>query len=121
MNKSFCTVDTKQTVVLWGVYLSYLLMLPAFIGLIVSHFKSNQFKDCLDAGISGKENRVSLLASHHCWCIRTFVFSLLLTMVGIGSMYAGVGFFVAIFASIWWFHRTIRGMIALAGNKAMPT
>lgn len=121
MNKAVCNYDKTQFFTLWGVYLSYLLMVPAIVGFFVSHLKSKQYQNCLESENVTQKNGISLLASHHGWLVRTFMFVVTFGMAGVGTMYLGVGYFIAAAAVLWWFFRVLRGMIALATNKAMPT
>jgi uncharacterized membrane protein len=85
---------------------------PSIIGVIINYVKRGEA-----AG--------TFLASHFAWQIRTFWFAfvwtavswlLILTLVGIP-----LAWLLILGVSIWIAYRVIRGWLALAGGKPMPT
>ncbi|MDH5324688.1 MAG: hypothetical protein OEZ68_20270 [Gammaproteobacteria bacterium] len=120
MKASVCQVNKTQAVILWGSYLSYVLFIPAFFGCAVSHFKSKQYEHCLGRVEVANKTDLNLLASHHHWLIRTFIFVSVLVMAGMGTLFYGVGYLITIVALVWWFVRVFQGIWFLALGKAMP-
>ena len=109
-----------QSAELWIAYWMYFLFIPASIGLAINYIKANQYANL--SKIASSEEKVMLfnLKNHHDWLMRTFIVVAFLFMISIGTLYVGVGYFVAAAAIIWWFYRIIRGMIALSVNEQIP-
>ena len=120
MKRTVCTVDKKQSVILWISYLSYLLFFPACVGCIVSHLKAKQYRYCLELDEVAGKSELTVMASHHNWLVRTFIFVSVFVMVGIGTMFYGVGYIVVLVALLWWFFRVFQGLWYLLANKPMP-
>ena len=85
---------------------------PSIIAVILNYVKRS-------------EVRGTWLDSHFSWQIRTFWFALLWLAVGGVLFLTVVGIPVAILVwaitGIWVLYRIIRGWLALASHKAMPT
>lgn len=116
MTQHSSSKNVFQYLVLWFTYILYLLFAPACIGLGISYVatKYGFKKGNMDSGSK------ALIESHHQWLMRTFVFVSAFVMIGIGTAFYGVGYFIAGAAIIWWFFRVIRGMLAFANSKSMP-
>jgi uncharacterized membrane protein len=105
---------------LWIAYILYVLFFTAPAGFIISLIKTRGFKDVAEIrGIGQVEGNTTLL-SHHTWLARTFVVTAALSMMGLGTLYYGVGYVLFTFAAVWWIYRLARGVVALIGAKPMP-
>ena len=94
------------------VVTAFLTGWPSIIAVIINYVKRS-------------EVRGTWLDSHFSWQIRTFWFALLWLAVG-GILFltvVGIPFAVLVWAitGIWVLYRIIRGWLALASHKAMPT
>jgi len=117
----------RQQALVWFNYLTYLLMLPAIIGLVISILNS-RYRD--NIGIPGGHSRQrldsgrsevnELIESHFQWQIRSFVIGVVLSMASFGTIYMGVGYFLSIVAVVYWFIRIFHGMYCFANHRAMP-
>jgi uncharacterized membrane protein len=94
------------------VVTAFLTGWPSIIAVIINYVKRS-------------EVRGTWLDSHFSWQIRTFWFALLWLAVGGVLFLTVVGIPVAILVwaitGIWVLYRIIRGWLALASHKAMPT
>jgi len=111
--------STSETVVLWLTYLLYLLFAPALIGFAISYLVS-RYQEKIPKRFPLWNEQRELIFSHHQWLIRTFIFVSAFVMMGIGTSYYGVGYFVAAGAILWWFYRVIKGMVAFVNHRRMP-
>jgi uncharacterized membrane protein len=118
-NHTTTSTDKSDTAVLWATYFLYLLFAPALIGFAISYLVSKSKEKTLRQFPMWNEDKAIIL-SHHQWLMRTFVFVSAFVMMGVGTMYYGVGYVVAISAIVWWFYRVIKGMVAFAHHKRMP-
>ena len=94
------------------VVTAFLTGWPSIIAVIINYVKRS-------------EVRGTWLDSHFSWQIRTFWFALLWLAVG-GILFltvVGIPFAVLVWAitGIWVLYRIIRGWLALASHKVMPT
>ena len=108
-----------EAVLLWLTYFLYLLIAPALIGFGINFLVSKIQEKTPRRFPAWNENK-EIILSHHRWLMRTFIFVSVFVMAGLGTMYYGVGYFVAGAAIVWWFYRVIRGMVAFAGHRRMP-
>jgi uncharacterized membrane protein len=94
------------------VVTAFLTGWPSIIAVIINYVKRS-------------EARGTWLDSHFSWQIRTFWFALLWLAVGGILFLTVVGIPVAVLVwaitGIWVLYRIIRGWLALASHKAMPT
>lgn len=115
-------VDHKyQSLTLWLVYCLYLLVIPAFLGLIVNWVEVKKAEQIKQKNQLNYDATLKTLDSHHRWLMRTFIFCLVFALAAIGTSYYGVGYLVAIGTVAWWFYRVLKGMYMLSANKPMPT
>lgn len=110
----------SEIYVVWISYLLYLLFVPALLGFVISYIASKLHDKSLGVQMSNMRESHEIIASHYQWLIRTFIFVSAFVMMGIGTSYYGVGYFVATAAIVWWFYRVIKGIVAFAGQRRMP-
>jgi len=110
----------SNRLVLWMTYLLYFMFAPALIGFGINYYvsKGGRMGDKLVSRPQQKNRE--LLLSHHQWLMRTFVFVSTFIMIGIGTAYLGVGYFVIALAVAWWFYRVLKGMVSFAHSRSMP-
>jgi len=109
----------SETLILWSTYFLYMLFAPALLGFGINYLVSKNHEKRPGQDHAWNENQ-EIIFSHHQWLMRTFIFVSAFMMVGVGTMYYGVGYAVAVLALIWWFYRVIKGMIAFANHRGMP-
>lgn len=119
MSVALKLTTNKHIGLLWFNYFTYLLMFPAIIGLVVSVVNSNM-REQLGLPMTDVELPNDMVESHYQWQIRTFVIGVLMSMASIGTIYYGVGYFLAVISVLYWFFRIIHGMYRLATNQPMP-
>ena len=94
------------------VVTAFLTGWPSIIAVIINYVKRS-------------EVRGTWLDSHFSWQIRTFWFALLWVIVGaiLWVTVVGIPFAVATWAitGVWVLYRIIRGWLALASDRPMPT
>ena len=120
MKTALQAFEKTQSHILWFVYFLYFLIVPAIIGLVINLIKTKQYRQIAVNGNRQDTQTLNMLQSHHQWLMRTFIVVVILTMVSIGTVYYGFGYFVAAGAIIWWFYRIVRGMLALTYHKNLP-
>src|SRR5690349_8828508 len=59
-------------------------------------------------------------ATHHRWMIRTFWWGLVWFSLAILTFLVGVGVIIWFVLAVWWIYRHVRGLLALAENRALP-
>jgi uncharacterized membrane protein len=94
------------TYVLYG--LGFFNGLTAVAGVIINHVK---MRDCRDP----------VAYSHHRWLMRTFWFTVLWSLICLVLVYIVVGFLGYAILWVWGVYRFIRGVLAFAEHRAMPT
>ena len=104
----------------WISYILYVLFFTAPVGFVISLIKTRGFKDVAEIQTTGPAEGNTTLLSHHTWLVRTFMVTVALSMMGLGTLYYGVGYILFTFAAIWWIYRLARGVVALIGTKPMP-
>lgn len=110
----------SEVVLLTFVYALYILFVTAPIGLIISAYKVYRFKQLAEQSTAPLDQEAVLIATHHEWLVRTFIFALVMAMVALGTLYYMFGFVIAGIAAAWWFYRLIRGAAALVAHRDMP-
>jgi len=116
MNNPF----NSQVLIVWMSYVLYLMFVPALFGFLASYIASRIHDKSMSDHSAARHEISEVIASHYQWLIRTFIFVSAFVMMGIGTSYYGVGYFVAIAAILWWFYRVIKGMVAFAFRRRMP-
>lgn len=86
--------------------LSFLTLVTAVIGVIVNFVKDD-------------EVRGSWLESHFRWQKATFFYGLLWTVLGVLTVWIGVGYLVLGVLTLWLIYRIARGWICLVDGKEM--
>lgn len=119
MTNKATSSGSVDELVLWLTYFLYLLFAPALIGFGIN-FIASKFQKKIPDSVPLEKDARAMILSHHRWLMRTFIFVSVFVMAGLGTMYYGVGYFVASAALIWWFYRVIKGMVAFAGHRSMP-
>ena len=113
-------VNWSEVTFLTLVYALYILAITAPIGFIISAFKVYRFKKSAEKGAGKLDQEAVLIATHHEWLVRTFIFMAILVMASVGLAYYIVGYLIAGIALTWWFYRLIRGLAGLISHKTMP-
>ena len=113
-------VNWSEVTFLTFVYALYILAVTAPIGFVISALKVYRFKKTAEKSAVPLDQEALLIATHHEWLVRTFIFMAVLVMASVGLAYYIVGYAIAGIALIWWFYRLIRGATALISHKTMP-
>jgi len=92
--------STKKVVfVVYLLYaLSYLFGITYLIGLIIAYVKR---------GDSSQE----WIEDHLRWQINTFWITVILTIVGVATLFIGIGWFVLVGSAIWNIYRIVKGWL----------
>lgn len=105
---------------LWLTYLSYLLVIPSVLGLIVNVYESKALRQLADQEGTEKAEVAKMLWSHHEWLRRTFVMFFVFGMMAVGTAYYGFGLVLGAGVVAWWIYRVVRGMVALSATHTLP-
>lgn len=81
--------------------------IPTIVAIIINYLKRTEIKD-------------PMLASHFTWQIRTFWISLGLAILGMITVFIGIGIIILFATAIWNIYRLVRGVLAILDNKPMP-
>lgn len=87
--------EWSEVVLLTFVYALYILVVTAPIGFIISAFKVYRFKRLAEQSPEPLGQEGVLIATHHEWLVRTFIFMLVMAMAALGTLYYIVGFIFA--------------------------
>ncbi|VAW88893.1 hypothetical protein MNBD_GAMMA16-1027 [hydrothermal vent metagenome] len=100
-------------------YLLYILVLTAPLGCLISYYKMKVYENIRknNQTLSAEEE---LLNSHHSWLVRTFIFTILMSMAALGTIYYLFGFIIAAVAVSWYLYRLIKGSFLFLGHKPTP-
>lgn len=112
------TFSKLQPTELWLTYLLYGALLTAPIGIILSLYKTFQYRHLLDKGEREDERDLDTMLSHYEWLNQTALVTVLLAMMAIGTLYYFAGYLFALAALLWWVYRMGRGMVALLHFRA---
>ncbi len=110
----------EQRRTLWITYLLYLLLFTAPIGFVISLINTRKFKKLTESEVAALPQAVTTLRSHHEWLARTFIASVVVGMMGFGSLYYGIGYVLWGGVGLWWIYRIARGIVSLIGTRPMP-
>ena len=113
-------VKWSEVTFLTFVYALYIMAVTAPVGFVISAFKVYRFKKTAVKSAGPLDQEALLIATHHEWLVRTFIFMAVLVMASVGLAYYIVGYAIAGIALVWWFYRLIRGAMALISHKTMP-
>jgi len=113
-------VKWSEVTILTLAYALFILAFTAPIGFAISAFKVYRFKKMAGRNTGPLDKEAVLIATHHEWLVRTFIFMAVLVMASVGLAYYIVGYIIAGLALVWWFYRVIRGATALIAHKSMP-
>lgn len=109
----------KEKRVLWLSYALFVLFFTAPIGVVISLIRSRRLK--AQAGSqAAEEDTITAVCSHHTWLVRTFLVTILVSMMGLGTLYYGVGYVLFTIAAVWWIYRLARGVVGLIETRPMP-
>ena len=114
------TVKWPEVSILILAYALFILAFTAPLGFIISALKVYRFKKTAERSPGPLDKEAVLIATHHEWLVRTFIFAAVLIMAAVGLAYYIVGYAIAGLALVWWFYRLIRGASALIAHKTMP-
>ena len=114
------TVKWSEIILLTFVYALFIPLVTAPIGFVISAIKVYRFKKLAESSNEALDQDVILIATHHEWLVRTFIFMFILAMASIGLAYYIVGIALSGVVVIWWIYRVIRGLTALVAYKTMP-
>ena len=113
-------VRWSEVIFLTFVYALYIFGVTAPIGFIISAVKVYRFKRTAERSTAPLDQDAILIATHHEWLVRTFIFMAVLIMATVGLAYYILGFVIRGIAVAWWFYRLIRGVVALISYNSMP-
>ncbi len=100
-------------------YLFYILIFTAPLGCFISYYKMKVYEN-IKKNNSTLNAEDELLNSHHTWLVRTFIFTILMAMAALGTIYYLFGFIIAAVAVGWYFYRLIKGSLLFLGHKPTP-
>lgn len=100
--------ERRNLTVVWVLFLATLLTgsVTAWIGVIVAHIKRG------DATTHESYESYS-------YAIRTFWWTVLLTVIGVSLMAIGLGFFIVAATGIWFIYRSIKGLLRTNDNRSL--
>lgn len=99
--------NRKLTHVIYALYAaSILLGVTCLVAVIINYVKRED--------VAG-----SWLESHFRWQIRTFWYSLLWGVIGVLTLFVGVGLFVLLAGFVWFIYRIVKGWLNLNDLKPM--
>jgi uncharacterized membrane protein len=113
-------IEWSEVLLLAFVYALFVLVVTSPIGFAISAYKVYRFKNLAEHSTGPLAHETVLIATHHEWLVRTFIFMVVLTMAAAGTFYYFFGFVFAAIAVAWWFYRLIRGIKALVAYQNMP-
>lgn len=109
MNTIATNIEADRTLTL-AAYVLHLVGavagITSIIGLILNYLKRGQSGEVMD--------------SHHTWMIHSFWWAILWCVIGVLTVFIGVGVAILIVAWIWYIYRHVRGLIVLANGEPMP-
>lgn len=109
-NNNLAIIDKNyenQKTIVWVTYGLHLLAFFTGITGIIA-FILNLMKQ--------GETKGTILYSHHTYLIRTFIFGLLFTIIGVATIIILVGFVILFFTGCWLLYRLIKGALRLSDN-----
>lgn len=94
-------VDSAKKVV-FVVYLlyalSYLFGITYLIGVIIAYVKKD-------------DTEQAWIKDHFKWLINTFWITLILSIVGVATLFIGIGWFLLVGSAIWNIYRIVKGWL----------
>lgn len=103
---------TGETTTLWLCYVAYLLIVTAPLGFLAVLWKLRQYRRQAPAE--------TFITSHYIWLMRTFLITLLLIPVSIGTSYYMWGFVIGAITIVWYVYRVVRGMLLTSRREPAP-
>lgn len=98
----------RLTLIIYILYgASWFVAVTALIAIIVNYVKREDA-----AG--------TLYESHFTWQIRTFWWSLLWAVLGVATIWFGVGALILLAAAVWSLYRLVKGVLYWNDRKPMP-
>lgn len=98
----------RLTLIIYILYgASWFVAVTALIAIIVNYVKREDA-----AG--------TLYESHFTWQIRTFWWSLLWALLGVATIWFGVGALILLAAAVWSLYRLVKGVLYWNDRKPMP-
>jgi uncharacterized membrane protein len=95
------------TTVIYALYASSLLLgITCLVAIVMNYVKKDD--------VAG-----TYLESHFRWQIRTFWFALLWSVIGVLTLFLGVGAFVLLGNLVWFIYRIVKGWLYLNDGKPM--
>lgn len=118
---TFDNIDpATQRRTLWVAYVLHLLLFTSPVGFVLNLLRLRDFKRLPADEREHLPDALVAVRSHHEWLMRTFMVTTVLAMMGLGSVYYGVGYLVWAIAGVWWIYRLARGIVGLIGARPMP-
>ena len=97
--------DPLMAHVVYGLYaIGYVTGITYIIGLILAYVKRS-------------DARGTWVESHYTWQIRTFWYSLLLTVIGVLLYIIIIGWAILAMVAVWGIYRLVKGWIMLANRR----
>lgn len=78
--------------------------IPAIVAVIIAYIKKDEAQE-------------TWLISHFDWQIKTFWFGMIGAIIGLITMFIGIGFVILAIDSVWIIYRIIKGLINVLENK----
>lgn len=103
------TADSNKnlTMIIYALYAASLIVgITGLIAIVINYVKRDDVQG-------------TWLESHFRWQMRTFWFCLLWGVLGVITMFIGIGFLVLGANLIWFIYRVVKGILYLNDGKAM--
>jgi len=98
----------RVTTLIYALYgASIIFGMTIFVAIIMNYVKR-------------PDARGTFLESHFTWQIRTFWFTLVLSLLGLFTAVLGIGVIILIVLFFWFIYRIVKGWLRLNDNLPMP-
>jgi uncharacterized membrane protein len=95
------------TTIIYALYAASIVFgITALVAIVMNYVKKNDMDG-------------SLYESHFRWQIRTFWFSLLWSLIGVVTIFFGIGLIILLAGFVWYIYRIVKGWLNLNDNKPM--
>ena len=111
------THERTEATLLWLTYILYALFFTAPVGALLSGYMIWHYKNA----DSDLQHELAFYATHYQWLFRTFLMTIILSMMALGTIFYFFGYAIAAATVVWWIYRIARGMWDLAESRPADT